>query len=98
MNYHYKISIVDEKEKWVFISHDDCYESDAFVNLVKAIQSDCNGKTINVGDVRYKIEGSELDLIYQWDSCFGSVVIYNKKEQKESVLEFLQRYFIKLNT
>jgi len=97
MNYHYKIGAVDEKEKWVFVSHDDWDESDAFVNLVTAIQSDCNGKISNVGDMQYKIEGSELDLLYQWDSCFGSTVVYNKREQKESVIEFLKNYFIKLN-
>ncbi len=97
MNYHYKISIVDEKEKWIFISHDNWDEIDAFVNLVKELQKDCNGKITEVGDAQYKIEGSLFDLIYQWDSCFGSVVIYNRNEQKEPVIEFLQAYFDKLN-
>jgi hypothetical protein len=46
-----------------------------------------------MGDAQYKIAGSGFDLIYQWDSCFGSVVIYNEKRHKESVIEFLQSYF-----
>ncbi len=97
MNYHFEIMSVNEKERWIYINHDCSFEIDAFVNLVKAIQSDCNGKIISVGDVQYRIEGSKLDLIFQWDDCFGSVVIYNKKEQKEFVIEFLQSYFVKLN-
>lgn len=97
MNYRYKINIVDEKEKWIFIGHDDWDESDPFVNLLRIIQKDCNGKIIEVGDMQYKVEGSNYDLVYQWDSCFGSVVIYNTKEQKEPVLEFLESYFDKLN-
>lgn len=97
MNYHYEIMLVNEKERWIFIKHDNWIESDAFINLLNTIKSDCNGKTIEVGDDQYKIEGSELELIYQWDSCFGSVVIYNKKEQLESVIDFLHCYFIKLN-
>jgi hypothetical protein len=97
MNYHYKIGIVDEKEKWIFISHDEWDEIDAFVNLVKDIQNECNGKIIEVGDTQYKVEGSLFNLIYQWDSCFGSVVIYNRNEQKEPAIEFLQGHFNKLN-
>lgn len=96
MNYQYKIIMVNEEERWIFISDSDPFESDAFVNLVKAIQSDLNGKLTCVGEVQYKIEGDPFGLIYQWDSCFGSVVIYENNEQKDAVVEFLQNYFIKL--
>lgn len=96
MNYQYKIISVDEEERWIFIGHADPFESDAFINLVKAIQSDRNGELICVGEMQYKIEGDPFGSIYQWDSCFGSVVIYANNEQKDAVLEFLQIYFIKL--
>jgi len=96
MNYQYKIISVDEKERWIFIGNADPSESNAFINLVKAIQSDRNGELICVGEMQYKIEGDPFGLIYQWDSCFGSVVIYAYNEQKDAVLEFLQIYFIKL--
>lgn len=75
MNYKYEIMMINEKDRWIFIKHEDWDEDDAFVNLIKSIQKDCNGKIIDIGDVRYKIEGSDFDLIYQWDSCFGTVVI-----------------------
>ena len=99
MNYHYKIALINEKEHWIYIDHDErrWHEIDAFVNLMKAIQHGCNGKIIDVGDTKYKIAGAELDLIYQWDSCFDIVVIYRKKEQKEEAIKFLQNYFDKIN-
>lgn len=30
---------------------------------------------------------------YQWDSCFGTVVIYNSASQKEDVIQFLEKIF-----
>lgn len=97
MNYHYKIVFIAEKEHWIHIRHDNWAETAGFLYLVQAIQRECNGEVIDIGDDQYKVIGSKLDVIYQWDSCFGSVVIYNKKEQKESVIEFLENHFIKLN-
>ncbi len=97
MNYNYEIMLINEKERWIYINHKDWDDDDGFVNLVKSIQNDCNGKIVDIGDVRYKIEGSDFDLIYQWDSCFGTVVIYPNKSQKEPVTKFLESYFEKLN-
>lgn len=97
MNYHYKIGKVDEKEKWIFIKHDNWDETDAFVYLLKGIQKECNGKVIEVGIMQYMIVGSLFNLVYQFDDCFGSVVIYDKNEQKESAIKFLKTLFEKLN-
>jgi len=97
MNYYYKINRVDEKEKWIFIHHEDWDKIDAFVNLLKSIENECSGKVVEVGDWQYKVEGSSFDLIYQWDDCFGSVTIYHRPAQKEPAIAFLQTHFDKLN-
>ena len=97
MNYHYEIIIVNEKAHWIHINHDYWDESDAFFYLLKHIQKECNGKIIDVGDMQFKVLGSVFNLIYQYDDCFGSVVIYEKDEQKESVIAFLKANFNKLN-
>lgn len=98
MNYHYKIGKVNEEEKWIFIEHDDWDEVDAFVYMVKDIQKECNGKIVEVDYLQYKIEATGFNLIYQFDDCFGSVVIYERNEQKETVIEYLKAHFDKLNT
>lgn len=94
--YKYKIIIVDEVQKWIFITHNDWDEPEAFIALLKKIRDDCNGKIIEVGDWQFKIEGDSLDLIYQFDSLFGTVVIYNKKSQKDLVIDFLKDMFEKV--
>lgn len=93
MNYHYNITLIDETEHWIFISHDHPNEADAFVNLVTKIREACHGRIEEIGSLQYRIDGDGLGLIYQWDSCFGTVVIYNEAKQKEETAEFLKRFF-----
>ena len=69
-NYKYIISYVNEKEKWIFIEHENFDEPDAFVALVKKIKNKYNGKIVEVGFLQYKIEGDKVDLIYQYDALF----------------------------
>ena len=59
---------------------------------VKTINKNFSGKIIEVGEMQYKIEGLEPDMIFQWDDLFGIVVIYN--DNKEEVLDFLRRTVI----
>lgn len=89
---HYKISLVDENSCWIFLSCDeyDIEEPDSFVELVKRIAKNISGKIIDLGDIRYRIEGEELNLIFQWDSCFGMVVEYSDNVSKEKVVQFLK--------
>ena len=60
--------------------------------FVKTINKNFSGKIIEVGEMQYKIEGLEPDMIFQWDDLFGIVVIYN--DNKEEVLDFLRRTVI----
>lgn len=93
MEYSYNIINVDAREHWIFISHEDWDEPDGFISLVKKIRDDCNGVIVNLGDTRYKIDGDGMNLIYQYDNLFGTVVIYRKAEDKDAVIDFLKKYF-----
>ena len=92
-SYNYKIFMVDENEKWIFITYDDWDEPDGFVALVKRICDNCNGSIYSVGDVQYKIKGDKFDLTYQFDSLFGTVVIYNDFSPKSDVIKYLENIF-----
>lgn len=95
-SYNYRIFMVDEDEKWIFITHNDWDEPVAFVALVKKICDKCNGKICIVGDTQYKINGDKFDLIYQFDNLFGTVVIYNNLSSKSDVTEYLENIFTEL--
>lgn len=92
-SYNYKIFMIDEDEKWIFITHDDWDEPDAFVALVKKIRDNCNGSIYSVGDDQYKINGDKFDLIYQFDDLFGTVVIYSDFSSKYDIIKYLKNVF-----
>lgn len=59
-----------------------------FLVLMKSI----NGfKTI--GEDQFKITGCKFDLVYQWDSCFGFVIIY--KNKLGDVVKYLEEFLNK---
>lgn len=95
MEYIYRISSINEKERWIYISSNDEFdleEPDAFAHLVQRIRRGVSGTIKDIGNMRYKIENDELDLIYQWDSCFGITVIYPSDELKDAAKSFLQQF------
>lgn len=66
------------EERWIYISFDkwDCEETDSFVRLVKAYRNKLSGKIVPISEeMQYKIDNDDLDLIFQWDSCFGITVV-----------------------
>ena len=91
MNYIYKITSIDEHERWVFLQADewDLEESDSFIFLVKKICSQVNGEIIDISDDRYRIKNDPCNLIYQWDSLFGITIIYPRSVAKDTVIDFL---------
>lgn len=91
--YNYRIFMIDEKEKWIFITHDDCDEPEAFVALVKKLRDNCGGNIFVVGDEQYKIKGDKFDLIYQFDDLFGTVVIYTDDSSKHDIIRYLETTF-----
>ncbi len=91
--YNYKIFRIDEAEKWIFITHDNWDNPEEFTALVKKICANCNGSIFVVGNTQYKIKGDKFDLIYQFDSLFGTVVIYNDASSKQDIVKYLEAVF-----
>lgn len=93
MNYKYKIGHIEEDSGWIFIDYENAiYDVNGFVELVKKIFENCNGKIIEVGEMRYEIIGAELKLIYQYDDLFGMVVEYSNRCAKEDAISFIKKY------
>ena len=93
MKYEYTIGNVFDNERWISIQYEDAtYDVNGFVEFVKKIRDDCKGKIVSVGEMRYKIVGAELALIYQYDDLFGMVVEYPSDLTRESVIEFIKKY------
>ncbi len=70
---------------------------DCFAKFLKAYQHKIQGKVLSVGDVQYKIQNDPLNLIFQWDSCFGGVVIPDKTADISVVMSTLKRLCTELN-
>ena len=88
-----KYGILDINEgSWIFLhcNEDDLDTPDAFIELVKRAQKILGGKIINLGEVRYRIENDNLNLIFQWDSCFGMVVEVPSSSSYEKAVQFLK--------
>ena len=92
MRYSYKISSINESDRWVFISSndDDINDTDSFVFLLKMIASKTGAKVKEVGTSQYAIDGDPLKLTYQWDGLFGISVIYPFDVSKEQVRTYFE--------
>lgn len=93
MGFHYKINPTNETERWLFIDHEYRDEPGAFIHLLNRIRDDCRGTIREVGYLQHKIDGTALDLVYQYDDLFGSVAIYPDTCSKDQAIEFLKAYF-----
>lgn len=94
MSYNFKVWNVDEKSRWIFIKS-DCAEGediDMFIYFLNYIKDNCNGRISEVGEMRYRISGDKMDLVYQWDNCFGIVVEYSENITIKAVNRYLQKY------
>ena len=92
MRYSYRISSINESDRWVFISSndDDINDTDSFVFLIKTIASQAGAKVKEVGNFQYAFDGDPMKLTYQWDSLFGISVIYPSEVSAEQVRVYFE--------
>ena len=92
MRYLYRISSINESDRWVFISSndDDVNDTDSFVFLIKTIASQAGAKVKEVGNLQYAIDGDPMKLTYQWDGLFGISVIYPTQIRAEQVCAYFE--------
>ena len=89
---------IDENEysdpSWIFVYCDepDWDEPDGLFDLMERIITDIGGRIHPVENeyYQYTIDGVD-SLIFQWDGCFGIVVICDPNKRK-SAIEFLKKY------
>ncbi len=94
---YYKISMVTEEDGWIVIDTDD-RASEPVRALCASVAEELGKEMFQPyeGDAQFMIKGDPYKLIFQYDSLFGTVVILDKPEDKDAVVELLERHFEKL--
>lgn len=81
-----------DRERWIFISSDDYDEPDEFITLLKSYRDKLQGEIMEVSDMmQYKISNDELNLVFQWDSCFGITVVVPQSTDLNKAYDTLKK-------
>lgn len=94
MSRQHEIIHIDKNERWIFLSDESfgpC-DSEPFVSLLQSIATQTSGRITAVGNVQYRISNLPIDLIFQWDDLFGTVVIYGETHSPNEAVSFLEMY------
>ena len=64
-------------ERWIFISSPNGIdEPEDFIEFLKKYRFQLQGEVKSISfDMQYIVSNDPLNLIFQWDSCFGITVI-----------------------
>ena len=96
----YKINMITEEDGWIVLDTAGNYKygSDPVKMLAQSIADECGKEMFQPyeGDAQFMIKGDPYKLIFQYDDCFGSVVILDKLSDKDEVVALLERHFEKL--
>jgi len=93
----YQIYHVSDTDGWIsIVGEDSFFDCDAFVKMVKQIADSVHGKIVNVGEMQYRVTNVPFDLIFQWDDCFGIVVIPPSPQLVPLVIDYLTQFDIVL--
>ncbi len=94
MNKRFMISDENSLSPWIYVmdNEQEWDEPDGLFELMKRISKDVGGSIHAVENnfYQYTIDGVD-DLIFQWDGCFGIVVIC-KPCKRNSTIKFLKKY------
>lgn len=94
IEHKYEITTINDKEGWVYINDvadNLCFEEpDSFIHLVRLFKASFGGTVIEVGDVQCTVSGMPIRLVFQWDDLFGIVIIVDKSEDMNQVLELIK--------
>lgn len=88
------------KERWIYIHFDefDCEEPDSFIAFVIAYRDMRLGNVVEVSDgMQYKIDNDDLELMFQWDGCFGITVVVPRSTNLTKAYETLRDLCVHLN-
>lgn len=91
--------ITSIENNWIFIKHDYRDELDGFIQLLKSIEGELDGRIIQMDgdDIQYIIQKDPFNLVYRWDTRAGIAVIVNRPEDIDAVIDMLEYHFNKLN-
>ena len=85
----YRINMITEEDGWIVLDTDG-WASEPIRLLVQSVAEEMGKEAFQ------PYEGDAQFMIFQYDDVFGSCVILDKLEDKDAVVELLQRHFEKL--
>lgn len=93
----YKINMITEEDGWIVLDTSG-WGSEPIRLLAQSIAEEMGKEMFQPyeGDAQFMIKGDPYKLMFQYDDIFGSVVILDKLEDREAVVELLERHFEKL--
>jgi len=78
-------------ERWIFIYCEYYDEIEEYIIFLKEYELLLSGKIFSVSDdCQHGIDNDPLNLIFQWDSCFGITVIVPYKTSLDAAIEVMQ--------
>jgi len=89
--------MITEEDGWIVLDTSG-WGSEPIRLLAQSIAEEMGKEAYQLyeGDAQFMIKGDPYKLLFQYDDMFGSVVILDKLEDKEAVVELLERHFEKL--
>lgn len=96
---YYQINMITEDDGWIAIDTDGMGWT-PIKKLAESVCEEVGGVLVQPyeGDAQFIIKGDPYKLVFQYDDVFGTVVILNKMQDKDVVVELLQRHFDKLRS
>ncbi len=93
----YQINMITKEDGWIVLDTDG-YGSEPIRLLAQSIAQELGQEVVQPyeGDAQFMIKNDPYKLLFQYDGLFGTVVILDKLEDQEVVVELLQRHFAKL--
>ena len=92
-----KISSISADRR-IFISCNDYYEPNEYVEFVKSYQRKLSGKIFAVSkDCQHGIDNDPYKLIFQWDDLFGITVVVPIEADINEVASMLEKLCDEIN-
>lgn len=93
----YKINMITEEDGWIVLDTNG-FGSEPIRLLAQSVAEELGKEMFQPyeGDAQFMIKGDPYKLLFQYDDLFGTVVILDKLEDKDAVVELLERHFEKL--
>lgn len=96
---YFQINMITKEDGWIVIDTDRA-GSEPVRALAKSIAEEYGTEMYQLyeGDAQFMIKKDPYKLLFQYDDIFGTVVVLDNMDDKDAVVELLNKHFIKLKS